>query len=67
MRLSDLGAAMIDATGDKTALSLDELELLETKILPTARRWLGFPELRIHGERTLAYWGEFIEQMEAAE
>lgn len=47
-----------DAEGDMSALSGDELRLLETKILPTARRWLGTPGLREHGEKTLAYWWE---------
>jgi len=40
-------------------LSHDELQLLEQKVLPTARRWvLEIPGLREHGEKTLAYWGE---------
>lgn len=46
------------ARGDKTKLTFDERALLETKILPTARRWLNDPALRDHGEQTLAFWGE---------
>lgn len=44
--------------GDKSTLTRDELELLETKILPTARRWLTIPSLAEHGRQTLDYWGE---------
>jgi hypothetical protein len=47
--------------GDRTALSYDERMLLETKILPTARRWLDMPGLDTHGMQTLAYWGERFE------
>ena len=47
-----------DADGDMSELSADQLRLLETKILPTARRWLGIPGLREQGEKTLAYWGQ---------
>ncbi len=46
------------STGDKSELTADQLHLLENKILPTARRWLDIPDLREHGEKTLAYWGE---------
>lgn len=45
-------------SGNKNSLSMDERHLLENKILPTARRWLGTPALRDHGISTLAYWGE---------
>ena len=45
--------------GDRSTLSHDELHLLDTKILPTARDWVrNIPGLRGHGENTLAYWGE---------
>ena len=43
--------------GSKESLSMDERHILETQILPTARRWLDLPGLRSHGESTLAYWG----------
>ncbi len=44
--------------GDRNDLSRDELDLLENKILPAARRWLFIPELAEHGRSTLTYWGE---------
>ena len=44
--------------GDRSALSFDEQELLVSKVLPNARRWLSIPDLREHGLKTLAYWGE---------
>lgn len=44
--------------GDRTGLSRDELYCLETRVIPHARRWLGIPGLRKHGEATLEYWGE---------
>ena len=45
--------------GDKSRLKRDELTLLETKILPTARKWLRtFPNLAHHAVQTLTYWGE---------
>jgi hypothetical protein len=60
--------------GDKRTLSHDQLALLENKILPTARRWLGIPGLAEHGAKTLAFWGEtfdmpahLVRRMEAAE
>ena len=46
--------------GDKAKLSFDERELLETKVLPTARRWLSIPGLSEHGAQTLAFWGEEV-------
>lgn len=49
---------MIAARGDRRALTFDERELLETKILPTARRWLKIPGLADHGKQTLRFWGE---------
>lgn len=50
------GVAM--GKGDKSALTYDELRLLEDKVLPTARKWLTVPSLADHGRSTLAYWGE---------
>lgn len=44
--------------GDRSKLSHDELRLLETQVLPTARAWLDIPGLRQHGRQTLEYWGE---------
>lgn len=44
--------------GDRSKLSFDEQNLLDTKVLPTARRWLSIPNLRDHGKRTLEFWGE---------
>ena len=51
----------VPARGDKNTLSADELALLETKILPTARRWLSIYGLEHHGMQTLDYWGETYE------
>lgn len=45
-------------TGNRVTLTANELDLLETKILPTARRWLGVYSLRQHGIQTLRHWGE---------
>ena len=62
MRPSVLEVMMLDAAhaprGDRSTLSFDELELLENKILPTARRWLGIPGLADKARSTLDYWGE---------
>lgn len=44
--------------GAKENLTLDQRALLDTKILPTARRWTQIPGLKDLGENTLAYWGE---------
>lgn len=49
----------IQQGGDKASLSMDERHLLETQILPTARKWLNVPGLAGHGKSTLAYWGEY--------
>lgn len=46
--------------GNKATLSFADLELVETKIIPTARRWLDIPPLRDHAVQTLTYWGEPI-------
>ena len=44
--------------GDRSKLTYDELDLLESKVLPTARKWVGIPGLEQFGRDTLAYWGE---------
>ncbi len=45
--------------GNRENLTRDELEILDTKVLPTARRWLRmFPGLAHHAVSTLQYWGE---------
>lgn len=46
--------------GDRKTLRADETDLLENKILPTARRWLRIPGLEDHDRQTLMYWGEEI-------
>lgn len=45
--------------GDRSTLSADELQTLD-RVLSTARRWRdeGPADLRGHGLKTLAYWGE---------
>ena len=47
-------------TGDRNSLSMDDQVILETRVLPTARRWLDIPGLRDKGASTLAYWGESV-------
>ena len=47
--------------GDRSQLSPDELHILDMRVLPTARRWLGIPGLDRHAMQTLAYWGESFE------
>lgn len=45
--------------GDKGSLNGFDLQTLEVKVLPTARRWLRlYPNLRHHAISTLEYWGE---------
>lgn len=44
--------------GQRASLSSNDLHTLETKVLPTARRWLEIPSLAEHGRQTLEYWGE---------
>lgn len=44
--------------GDKSTLNIDQRDLLENTILPTARRWLDIPGLAHHGASTLMFWGE---------
>lgn len=59
--MRDEARAAPSVRGDRTALTYDERMLLETKILPTARRWLDMPGLDVHGMQTLTYWGERFE------
>lgn len=42
----------------RDGLTYDELQLLNEKVLPTAKRWLQIPGLRDYAESTLRYWGE---------
>lgn len=49
------------AMGDRSRLSQDEAFILDTKVLPTARRWLSMPGLDRHAMQTLTYWGEAFE------
>lgn len=45
------------AQGNRASLSMDEMDLLENTILPTARRWVrDYPALAEHAKQTLAYW-----------
>lgn len=45
--------------GDRSTLNIDQLQLLEDKVLPTARKWVREGGgLADHGRQTLAYWGE---------
>jgi hypothetical protein len=47
------------ALGDRNALTRDQLEILDTKVLPTARRWLReVPNLAHHAVNTLQHWQE---------
>lgn len=52
------GGSMKDARGRRDDLSRDELFLLDSKVLPTARRWLSIPGMADHGRMTLEFWGE---------
>lgn len=56
------GQASKNQSGDRDALSFDELSKLQDKVLPAAKRWVeeypaGSP-LHQHGQSTLDYWGE---------
>jgi hypothetical protein len=45
--------------GDRSKLSREDLNTLDMKVLPTARRWLReFPAMRQHAISTLEYWKE---------
>jgi hypothetical protein len=51
---------MNEPRGDRSKLTGHELHILDTQVLPTARRWLTqFPGLAHHARQTLAYWGEY--------
>jgi hypothetical protein len=45
--------------GERSALSADQARLLDSKILPTARKWLG-TSLDEHARKTLEFWGETV-------
>lgn len=47
-----------EGRGDRSTLSRDELEILETRTIPLAREWLKIPGLAEHGRAFLDYWGE---------
>ena len=48
-----------DIRGDRNTLNGMDRDILESKILSEARRWLRvFPGLRQHAIQTLSYWGE---------
>ena len=50
-----------DKGGDRLKLDSMKLSILESQVIPTARRWLRkFPGLRRHAMDTLEYWGEPI-------
>ena len=53
------------ALGDRSTLDEREIDLLENKVLPTARRWLteyADNESMVGAARkTLAYWGEMVD------
>lgn len=43
----------------RTSLSFDERGILETRVIPTARRWLReSPNLAEHAVKTLTHWNE---------
>lgn len=45
--------------GDRGSLTGAELQILDERVLPTARRWIReYPALAHHAAQTLAYWGE---------
>jgi hypothetical protein len=46
-------------TNNRDGLTGAELNILETQVLPTARRWLReYPGLAEQAVKTLTYWGE---------
>ena len=52
----------MNSHADRNSLSRDERDVLEMRVLPTARRWLReCPGLAQHAAKTLAHWGEPIE------
>ena len=47
---------------NRNNLSRDERDVLEMRVLPDAKRWLReYPGLAHHAAKTLAFWGEPIE------
>ena len=45
--------------GERDTLDSIQLQVLQTQVIPTARRWLRlYPGLREHAISTLEYWGE---------
>jgi hypothetical protein len=50
------------ATGDRRSLTAFDLDTLDNKVLPTARKWVATYEvgspLHEHAMQTLRYWGE---------
>lgn len=45
--------------GDRQSLTGVELQILDERVLPTARAWLRqYPQLAHHAVTTLLYWGE---------
>ncbi|MEM9360719.1 MAG: hypothetical protein AAGB04_31480 [Pseudomonadota bacterium] len=56
-----------DRAAKRAKLSRDEIFVLDTEVLPTARRWLDIPGLRDQAISTLNFWGEAVpDGMEAA-
>lgn len=49
---------MAEARERRTKLSMDERHTLETRVLPTALRWLREGFQVDHAMSTLDYWGE---------
>ena len=51
----------IPQQGNRNSLTFDQRDLLESTVLPTARRWvLKYPGLADQGRQTLAYWGKLV-------
>jgi hypothetical protein len=57
--------------GDVNALTHDERHILETKVIPTAERWMReYPtdsNMWSHARQTLDYWGRLSSAAMAAE
>ena len=56
--------------GDASALTYDERQILETKVIPTAERWMqeyqAGTTLHEQGKKTLEHWGRLPVNMGAA-
>lgn len=56
--------------GDVNSLSREERETLETKVIPTAERWMNEYQagttLHAQGKKTLEYWNRLPSQMRSA-